>query len=225
MRLRIDHWVRTVPIRAGELYAQARCDCRGDLILQRKHVRHLAVIALAPAVTPVRGADQLGGDPHPRAVAAHAAFEDVADVQPRARFADVEAHPADRERRRSRDDLQTGNPGQRVDDFLRESFTEVVVLHGARHPGEGQHGDRGRCGCRGGGDAGCGAWRQAVEQGASQFGGRLEALGAVLAQAPAKHPLRLRCDPANRGWIVAEDGGKRAGDGAALERPPTGQHL
>ena len=64
-----------------QLQLQRRHDGLADLVLQGEDVGEVAVVALGPDVVAGRAVDQLGGDPHPAAGLAHAAFEHVADAQ------------------------------------------------------------------------------------------------------------------------------------------------
>ena len=65
----------------SSLSLSARDDRLGDLVLDRENVVEVAVVALGPHVVAGRAVDQLGGDPHPAAGLADAAFEHVADAE------------------------------------------------------------------------------------------------------------------------------------------------
>ncbi len=66
---------------AGQLHGQCRDDVGDDLVLKSEDVAQRAVVALGPEVMVVDGVDELGVDPDLVALAPHAAFEHVADVQ------------------------------------------------------------------------------------------------------------------------------------------------
>jgi class 3 adenylate cyclase len=56
-------------------------DALSNLVLDRTHIREVAVIAVGPEMMAGLGVDQLRGDPHTIAGAAHAAFDHVADAK------------------------------------------------------------------------------------------------------------------------------------------------
>src|SRR5262249_55667465 len=61
---------------------QRRNDGLRDLVLQREDIVEVAVIALTPDVAVIARVDQLRRDPHTAARLAHAAFDDIFDLQP-----------------------------------------------------------------------------------------------------------------------------------------------
>ena len=53
----------------------------GDLVLQRKDVRQIAIVMVGPQVLTGRSVDQLGGDAYAVAALANAALQDIAHAQ------------------------------------------------------------------------------------------------------------------------------------------------
>ena len=64
-----------------EVRLDRRDDALGDLVLDRKEVAQLAVVAIGPDVLADLGVDELRRHPHAPAGDAHAALEDVADAE------------------------------------------------------------------------------------------------------------------------------------------------
>ena len=125
-----------------ELHPQGGDDRLGDLVLDREDVGKVAVVAVGPGVTAGLGVDQLGGDPHPVAGLAHAAFEDVGDVERARDFLDVHHLALERERRVPRDHEQRRDLRQIGDDVLGNAVAEIFLLRVAAHVDERKHADR-----------------------------------------------------------------------------------
>ena len=64
-----------------------------DLVLDGKHIREVAVVAVGPKMVSGPGVDQLRGDPHAFADAAYAALDDVADPELGADLGDIDSRP------------------------------------------------------------------------------------------------------------------------------------
>ena len=76
----------------AELGSQGGDDLAGNVVLDRENVGQLAVVALGPQMAAGLGVDQLGGDAHPLAAFADAAFDNVSDPEV---AADTEAKAVD----------------------------------------------------------------------------------------------------------------------------------
>jgi hypothetical protein len=77
----------------GEPHLERGDDGAGDLVLEREHIAHLAIVALAPEQQSVGGAGELRGDTHPGAGSAHRALQNATDVERRAHFLRARAPP------------------------------------------------------------------------------------------------------------------------------------
>jgi hypothetical protein len=119
-------------------------DGRRDLILHRKNVGQLAVVALRPEMAAVGGRDQLRGDADAAPGPPHAAFQDRRHSQSFGNLANVQLFTAKRKRRRPSNHLQPRNLRQSVDDLLGQPVAEIFLLLVAAHVGERQNRDRRR---------------------------------------------------------------------------------
>ena len=130
---------RTRRRRHGQVHGHGDGTC--DLALDSEQIAQVAVVALRPHVGLRAWLDQLGGEPHPRAVALHAAFHDEVRTQ----LAGDGGHGLLRafvgERRRARDDVQVrgGNPRQLGDHLLGHTIGEVLLIRRFAHVFERQH--------------------------------------------------------------------------------------
>ena len=104
-------------------------------------VGQLAVVAFRPYVAAVARRDQLRGHADAIAGLAHAAFEDVRDIERLGDAADVVVFPLERKCRGPGNDSQPWNVRQFIEDFLREAIAEVLVRRIRTHIGERQHRD------------------------------------------------------------------------------------
>jgi len=124
---------RHVPTSGRELHVQRLGDRRRDLVLDGEDVRQLSIVALRPQVTSVSSGNELRRDADARACFPDASLEHGGDAQRAGDTPDVFVLAFERERRRARDHLQSGDARQRVDDLLRETVAKVfVVLVGAQ---------------------------------------------------------------------------------------------
>ena len=99
-----------------------------DLVLDREDVVELAVVGLRPQVRVGAGLDQLRRDPHRVARLAHRAFQHVRHVQRARDLRDPDLLAFERERRGARRHLQLRNLRQQVQQFLRDTVGEVLLL-------------------------------------------------------------------------------------------------
>ena len=112
-----------------------------DLVLDREDVVELAVVGLRPQVRVGAGLDQLRRDPYRVARLAHRAFQHVRHVQRARDLRDSDLLALERERRGARRHLQLRNLRQQVQQFLRDTVGEVLLVLPRRHVHEWQHGD------------------------------------------------------------------------------------
>ncbi len=129
------------PAVADEPDAERRGNRGGNLVLHRKDIAQLAVVALAPHVGAVGGRNQLGGHADAPAGAPHAAFQHVRDVECPGNPANVLLSAAERERRRARDHPEAGHPRQHVNDLFGQTVAEVLLIPFGAHVGERQDRD------------------------------------------------------------------------------------
>src|SRR5580698_10173158 len=91
----------------------------------------------------ILGADQLGCDTDAISRSSHAAFEKRSNTEDFGNFADVLVFSLERERRGTRDDLESGYVRQQIQDLLRQPVAEVFVIGVAAYVGKRQNGDGG----------------------------------------------------------------------------------
>ena len=162
--------------------------------------------------------DELRRHAHPAAGPAHASLEDVADVESCPGLADVEPHPADRERGGPGDDH--ASPGIRVSALMISSarpsqryvvsFAPVMLANGSTAiEGLSRSG-------RGARHASIAAFSSAADWKRS---------AASLRRQRSTSRATSRREPRDRRRRVGEDRGEDADAGVAAERPPPGQHL
>ncbi|MEO6263421.1 MAG: hypothetical protein ABIO58_00335 [Luteimonas sp.] len=101
----------------------------------------ISVVGFRPQVRIRISVDQLRGDAHALAGAAHAAFQHGADAKLAGDIRNADFLALEIERRRARGHLQLRQLAQQVEDFLGDAVTEVFVLRVAAHVDERQHGD------------------------------------------------------------------------------------
>jgi hypothetical protein len=111
------------------------------VVERREDVIEAAIVAVGPEMSAGAAVDQLDGDAQAIAGLAHAAFEDMADVQFARRGADFD-HPAlVGEDGIAGDDEERGHPRQVRDDVFGQAVGEIFLLGIAADVGERQHGD------------------------------------------------------------------------------------
>jgi hypothetical protein len=127
--------------RLGQMHLQGTQYPVGDLILDQEDVLELPVVGLRPEMASTFRLDQLGGNAHPVARLADAAFEHVGYVEHLSDLADVAILALERKGRRARDHLEVGLLDEFIQDLLGDSLAEVVVVSIPRHVHESQHRD------------------------------------------------------------------------------------
>ena len=125
-----------------QLHLQLLDDRVRDLVLDREDVGQVAVEAVGPDVPAVLAADQLPGDPHPRAGLADAALQHEAHAELLAHLLHVDGLALVRERGVAGDDEQPRDLREVGDDVLGDAVAEVFLLGVAAHVVERQHDDR-----------------------------------------------------------------------------------
>jgi hypothetical protein len=111
-----------------------------DLVLQRKDVGEIAVVALGPDVLASLGLDQLRSDADAIAGLAYAAFEHIAHTELAPNLLHIDRAALVSEAGVARDDEQRGIAGQRGDDVLGDPVGHELLLGIPTHVGKGQHG-------------------------------------------------------------------------------------
>jgi hypothetical protein len=134
-----DHARRLVH---AEGAAQRRDDSVGDLVLDGEDVVQLAVVGFRPQVAILHRVDQLGSDAHPVAGLAHAALEDVVDLQLARDHRRAQLPALVGERRSARRHADVVHLDQHVEQFLGDTVREVLVVRVRAHVDERQHRDR-----------------------------------------------------------------------------------
>ena len=128
--------------RPQQLEQEAIRDCARDLILNPEELGTLLVEALRPDLSAVGRPDQLHRNPQAPTRGVHAAAHDVAHLE-RIRNALQIVLPAfERECRSPRNHGQTRNPGKRVDDLVRQPFSQMLVAAILAQALEWQYGHR-----------------------------------------------------------------------------------
>jgi hypothetical protein len=113
-----------------------------DLILDGEDVGEVAVVPVGPDVVASHSVNQLRGDSHPPAGLAHAAFDDVADVQLFGDLGDIHRLALEGEDGVSGDDRERGDLREVRDDILRDAIAEVLLFGIAAHVDERQDSNR-----------------------------------------------------------------------------------
>ena len=128
----MDRW------RQEESHLERIGDVARNLILNGEGVAGIPVEPLRPAFESGRRLDQVCTDPHRATVALDAAFEDVGDAELRRDRARVERAPLERQRRRSRRNLDLAEAGERRAQLFGEPFRQIIVARFTRQVGERQ---------------------------------------------------------------------------------------
>src|SRR5215831_15600653 len=108
--------------------SEERRNGAGDLVLNRKHVLNLPVVALGPAVGAGHGVGELHRDADAVATTANAALQDVAHAKLPRYLAHVGRLPLVLEGRVAGDDEQVGEPRQLGYDVVGDAVAEIVLL-------------------------------------------------------------------------------------------------
>ena len=117
-----------------------------NVVLHDEDVVERAVIRLRPEVVAVRRLDQLRRDADLVAGLAHAALQDVRDVELLRHFLDVDLLALELEGRGARGNPQIGELRQQVQQLFRQAVREVFLVLARAHVRERQHRDGlGRC--------------------------------------------------------------------------------
>ena len=102
----------------------------GDLLVDREDVGQLALVALGPDVAAVRHVDELNGDADAVAGFADAALQHLAHVEQASDLSDVPRRVLELKAGRPGDDSKLRDLRQAVDELLRQSVAEVLVVPG-----------------------------------------------------------------------------------------------
>src|SRR5688500_11283047 len=131
-------------------YTQRFYDSLRDVVLDREHILHLAVVSLGPEVVSVRYVHELRSDAELAPHLAYAALEHSRDLELPPNLTDVLVLSLEGERRRPGRHTKRLDLAQCVDDLFGHTVGEVFVLRIGTHVRERQHGDRFCCGYHGG---------------------------------------------------------------------------
>jgi hypothetical protein len=112
-----------------------------NFILQREDVVQVAIVALGPQMAVGRALDQLCRDAHAVARFAHAALENMRDIELAGDLSDIDSLRLERERRVARDDGERGHLAQIGDDVLGDAVAEIFLLRIAAHVDEREDAD------------------------------------------------------------------------------------
>src|SRR6202011_45976 len=123
--------------------AQLQCghDRTGDVVLDSKHILHLAVEPLRPEAETVGDLDELGSDAELGAHPAEAAFQHRLHTKGVSDLADVFVAAFERKTRRPRRHMQPFDPRQSVQQILADPVAQKLVLPVGTHVHEREHGD------------------------------------------------------------------------------------
>ena len=138
-RLELEDRLITV---TGQAQLQHSHDCTGDVVLDSKHVLHLAVEPLRPEAETVGDLDELGGDAELGVHPAEAAFQHRLHTEGISDLADVFVAAFERKARRPRRHTQPFDPRQSVQQILTDPVAQKLVLAIGAHVHEREHGDR-----------------------------------------------------------------------------------
>src|SRR6202048_3762734 len=116
-------------------------DRTGDVVLDSKHVLHLAVEPLRPEAETVGDLDELGSDAKLGAHPAEAAFRHRLHPKGLSDLADVFVAAFERKARRPRRYMQPFDPRQSVQQILAYPVAQKLVLPGGAHVQHREHGD------------------------------------------------------------------------------------
>src|ERR1700732_2197176 len=125
----------------GQAQLQRGHDRTGDVVLDSKHVLHLAVEPLRPEAETVGDLDELGGDAELGAHPAEAAFQHRLHTKGVSDLADVFVAAFERKARRPRRHMQPFDPRQSGQQILAYPVAQKLVLPVGAHVHEREHGD------------------------------------------------------------------------------------
>jgi hypothetical protein len=89
----------------------------------------------------IRDLDELGRDPNTITRLANTSLENMVDIEPPADLSEFDILPSEKEGGRAARHLHPRHVRQHVDDLLRQTVTEKLVLFVCAHVGERQYGD------------------------------------------------------------------------------------
>ena len=112
-----------------------------DVLLDGKDVVQLTVVGFRPQVVAIVSLDQLGGDAHPVASLAHAAFQHMRDPELRGDVRDIPGVALEVERRGAAGHVQAPHLGELVEQLLRNAVGKILLVLFRTHVDEGQHSD------------------------------------------------------------------------------------
>ena len=165
--------------------------------MHREYIGEAAIVAFRPNVTAGDDIVELRRNPHPVAVAAHAALDHVADAEFLGDLLHVNGLAFVGERRVPRDHVEPAQLRQRGGDVLAHAVGEIFLFGVAAHVDEREHGDGGPVGQRQG-------WPQrllGVVRRRSRGDSRFDAGCCRSHIADEPHPLS--CDGADQLLILA----------------------
>lgn len=165
--------------------------------------------------------DQLSGDSDATSGFADAAFEDEANVEAGADFANVLSFAFEEEGRGAGGDAKSGDLGEGVDNLLGDAVAEEVLVFVRAHVDKGEDGDAGGGG-RGGRGSGGGAH---LPDGFENFGHGLVAGGGCFRKAAIEEGLETGGGGCDGRGCIAEDGGKGFDGGWGVEGAASGEHF
>src|SRR5580704_1966978 len=126
---------------AGQAQLQRGHNRTGDVVLDSKHVLHLAVEPLRPKAEAVGDLDELGSDAELGAHPAEAAFQHRLHTKCLSDLADVFVAAFERKARRPRRHMQPFDPRQSVQQILGDPVAQKLVLPIGADVHEREHGD------------------------------------------------------------------------------------
>src|SRR3984893_3399 len=125
----------------GQAQLQRGHDRTGDVVLNSKHVLHLAIEPLRPEAETVGDLDELSSDAELSAHPAEAAFQHRLHTKGLSDLADVFVAAFERKARRPRRHMQPFDPRQSVQQILAYPVAQILVLLVGTHVHEREHGD------------------------------------------------------------------------------------
>src|SRR3954466_2699455 len=112
-----------------------------DRVLDGEYIFQRAIKALRPAMKPARDFDELHGDAQIVTRLAHTSFEQCLYIQLPADLFDVAAAAAELKCRGARDDTQSLDVGQSIDELFGYTFTQIILVALRAHVSERQNRD------------------------------------------------------------------------------------
>ena len=124
------------------------CNPFGNVTLDGKDIRQLAIERLRPDVRISRGINQLRDDAQPIRRASNAALDDVRDTELRRDLLRALVGFLIAHHRGARDHLEASDLRELGDDVLGDTVAEVLIVCAGAHVRQRQHGDRRLARCR-----------------------------------------------------------------------------